>query len=309
MNDKEKLSHYHPIIQLVILLVISALCAFVAVLSGFAIYGAIYSFAPMLEMIKLRGEGMDIRFLRILQTSSTIGFFIMGPLVYAKIDNYNVGAYFKFNTKINPLLILLTILIILFSSPLLEYTAQLNQKMALPHFLQNVETWMKAKELEATQLIEKILVMKSYQDLAINLLMIAILPAIGEELMFRGALQHTFTTMFKNVHVAIWITAILFSAIHLQFFGFFPRMLLGVLFGYMFVWSKNIWLPILAHFLVNGIQVIIAFKMQQEGKSITEIVSGASFQWYTYLISALLTIVLLWLYHKKSTVDNLPSYE
>ena len=309
MNDKEKSKHFHPIIQLVILIVIAALCGFVAVLAGFAIYGAIYSFAPMLEMIKLRGEGMDIRFLRILQISSTIGLFIMGPLVYAKIDNYKVGEYFRFKTKINPLLILLTILLVFFSLPLLDYIANLNQKMALPHFLQNVETWMKAKELEASQLIEKILVMKSFQDLGINLLMIAILPAIGEELMFRGTLQHIFTTLFKNAHVAIWITAILFSAIHLQFFGFFPRMFLGVLFGYMFFWGKNIWLPILAHFLVNGTQVIIAFKMQQEGKTVADIMNNTSFQWFTCLLSLVLTIVLLWLYHKKSTTNNLPSYE
>jgi membrane protease YdiL (CAAX protease family) len=309
MNDKENSSHFHPIIQLVILILIAALCGFVAVLAGFAIYGAIYSFAPMLEMIKLRGEGMDMRFLKILQISSTAGLFILGPLVYAKIDNYRVRKYFGFNTQINPFLILLTILIVVFSSPLIEYINELNQKMALPHFLQNVEAWMKAKELEADQLIQKILIMKSYKDFAINLLMIAILPAIGEELMFRGTLQHIFTTLFKNAHIAIWITAILFSAIHLQFFGFFPRMFLGAMFGYMFVWSKNIWLPILAHFCVNGKQVILAFKLQQEGKTIAEMDSGSSFQWYTCLISALLTIVLLWLYHKNSTKNNIATYE
>ncbi len=93
----------------------------------------------------------------------------------------------------------------------------------------------------------------------VNLLMIAILPAIGEEFFFRGILQRLFSEWFKNIHVAIFITAFIFSAIHFQFFGFFPRFLLGLYLGYLFYWSGNLWIPIVVHFINNALVVILAY--------------------------------------------------
>lgn len=297
MNNSSKSSHFHPLSQLLILILISAISCFVSVAMSFAVFSFFYGFTPMLEMLTT----MDLPFLRTIQISSTIGVFIFGPLVYAKIDNYKVSQYFKFNAKINPILVFLTVLIVLFSSPLLEFTNILNQKMSLPSFLQNLEDWMKQKEVEAAALIQQLLVMKGYKDLAINLLMIAILPAIGEELFFRGTIQNIFSRLFKNPHVAIWATAILFSAIHLQFYGFLPRMFLGALLGYLFIWGRSIWLPILGHFLNNGLAVVMAFKFQQEGKNISELDHTFSVNWYVGLLSAMLTFALIWIYFKQAS--------
>ncbi|MDZ7777205.1 MAG: CPBP family intramembrane glutamic endopeptidase [Bacteroidales bacterium] len=99
----------------------------------------------------------------------------------------------------------------------------------------------------------------SYGALAANLLLIAVIPAIGEELFFRGVLQKVFTDWFSNAHAGIIITSVLFSALHMQFFGFLPRFVLGVLFGYYFYWSRSLWLPIFAHFINNGAAVVVAF--------------------------------------------------
>jgi hypothetical protein len=85
------------------------------------------------------------------------------------------------------------------------------------------------------------------------------LPAIGEELLFRGVLQKLIQKMTGSSHWAIWITATLFSALHLQFFGFLPRLLLGALFGYLLEWTGTLWLPILAHFINNASGVIVFF--------------------------------------------------
>jgi membrane protease YdiL (CAAX protease family) len=128
--------------------------------------------------------------------------------------------------------------------------------MILPDFLAPVETWMKEKEESATRLTELFLSENNLLSLLANLLVIAATAAIGEEMFFRGALQRIIGKWSKNPHLIIWSVAILFSAFHLQFYGFLPRMLLGAFFGYLVYWSKNIWLPIFAHFMNNALAVI-----------------------------------------------------
>ena len=93
----------------------------------------------------------------------------------------------------------------------------------------------------------------------LNLFIIAILPAVGEEFFFRGVLQKILIRLFKSGHVAIWVTAFIFSAIHFQFFGFVPRFILGLIFGYLFFWSSTLWLPVISHFINNAVPVIMAY--------------------------------------------------
>jgi uncharacterized protein len=179
-------------------------------------------------------------------------------------------------------------------TPVLELVVEANKAMKLPGFLREVEVWMLAKENQMEILTKQLLVMKNPGDLMINLLMIAVLPAISEELFFRGCVQRLFTKWIKNYHAGIWIAAIIFSAIHIQFYGFFPRMLLGALFGYLLVWSGNIWYPIIAHFVNNGSTVIVAYVYQQQGKSLDDLDAATQVNWPVYLFSAIiLTGVLL----------------
>jgi hypothetical protein len=179
--------------------------------------------------------------------------------------------------------------------------------MVLPEFLKGLEQWMREKEQQAAVLTKQLLVMKSFSDYLLNLLMIAIIPAIGEELLFRGALQNIVYKWFYNPHVAIWISAIIFSAIHVQFFGFFPRMFLGALFGYFLWWSGSLWFAIWGHFLNNGLAVTMAFILQLQGKSIDEIEKTDTFQIWGYLLSAIITLVLLLKFYqnfkKNSQID------
>jgi len=118
---------------------------------------------------------------------------------------------------------------------------------------------MKVTEESAKKLTELFLDADNEGEFLINFLMIAILPAIGEELLFRGILQRYLIEWLKNKHIGVLIASILFSALHLQFFGFFPRLLLGIFFGYLLLWSRNLWLPIFAHFINNGVAVIFYF--------------------------------------------------
>ena len=114
---------------------------------------------------------------------------------------------------------------------------------------------MKAMEASAMALTERFLAADGIGGLLLNLGLMALLPALAEEMSFRGVLQGVLSPQ-RHTHVAIWVTAFIFSAIHMQFYGFIPRMMMGALFGYVFVWTGSLWVPIVMHFINNGIAVV-----------------------------------------------------
>ena len=131
--------------------------------------------------------------------------------------------------------------------------------MSLPEKFSAIETWMRNKEASAQLITDQLLNVHSLGALVLLIFVIGILTGIGEEALFRGLLQKLLWEKTGNKHAAIWIGAIIFSAVHFQFFGFIPRMLLGAFFGYLLVWSGNIWLPITAHFFNNSITVVFHY--------------------------------------------------
>jgi membrane protease YdiL (CAAX protease family) len=132
----------------------------------------------------------------------------------------------------------------------------INGQMKFPESLSGLENWMRTMEDTAKIMVEKFMDVETISGLMFNIFMIAVLPAIGEELMFRGVIQRVMTNWAKNYHWGIWITAFLFSAMHMQFYGFLPRMALGAMFGYLLVWTGTMWVPILAHFVNNAMGVL-----------------------------------------------------
>jgi membrane protease YdiL (CAAX protease family) len=99
----------------------------------------------------------------------------------------------------------------------------------------------------------------TFWDMMLNVFVVAVMPSIGEELIFRGVIQKVFSNIFRSGHLAIWMTAFVFSAIHFQFYGFIPRFILGLIFGYLFFWSGKLWLPIITHFVNNAVPTIGAY--------------------------------------------------
>ena len=128
--------------------------------------------------------------------------------------------------------------------------------------------------------------------------MIAILPAIGEEFLFRGVLQKLFCRLFKSDHLAIWLTAFIFSFFHFQFFGFVPRLILGLIFGYLFYWSGTLWLPVVAHFINNAVPTIQAYIEGYDAFSSAP--DSSLLQQVIWLpIPLLVSILILSYFHKK----------
>jgi len=171
--------------------------------------------------------------------------------------------------------------------------------MSLPSFLSGLEKWMKASEEQAAELTKSFLEMHSLSDVLFNIFMIGLLPAIGEELLFRGIVQKIFVQWSKNVHVGVWTSAVLFSAMHVQFYGFIPRMMLGALLGYLLVWSGSLWLPMIAHFVNNASAVIFTYLFHEQMMSVDADKIGTENDYASVLISVLLTGILLWLIYKK----------
>jgi len=137
-------------------------------------------------------------------------------------------------------------------SPMVSLTGYFNSQIHLPESMAAIEEWIKSTEEIAEALIQQLIAEKGVVAFIINFFVIAVVAGVTEEFLFRGALQHIMLQKIKNHHMAIWIVAILFSAIHLQFYGFIPRMLLGAYLGYLVYWTKNIWVPVFAHLIHNA---------------------------------------------------------
>ena len=179
----------------------------------------------------------------------------------------------------------LGVLILLVSMPLVQYTYFLNKLIPLP------ESWL-AQEDSAEAMLTLIMTYNAPYEIIFNLFLIGVLPALGEEIVFRGILQKNLQWWLKNPHAAVWIAAIFFSFIHFQFAGFIPRMLLGAILGYLFYYTQNLWVPIIAHFFNNGTQVLIDFFYKEEMSSL-DMENIDSVPWYAALFSLILVIALI----------------
>lgn len=169
-------------------------------------------------------------------------------------------------------LAVLGILFMMAAYPLVNLSFLVNESIPLP-------AWAKAFESQASDTLMSILKMDSPLIFVFNLIIIAILPGLGEELIFRGVLQKQIGLILKQPVVAIWISAIIFSAIHLQFEGFLPRMVLGVVLGYLYHWTGNLWVPMVAHAFNNGIQIILIYTTGMDISSFDE-KSSDQLQWW-----------------------------
>lgn len=272
------------------LLILLGICLLSAgIFSAISVFIASFIYDMPMENIQLifsgTPEGKEINVLKFIQLFNSVGLFILPPFIYLMYQKEKPFDFLNLKKKIDFRTIIFLILIYFLSIPLMEYLINFNNKLVLPDSLRSIEEWMQAAENRATELTTAFLQMNGIGDLIINILIIAIIPAIGEELLFRGVLQKQLGKWTKNGHLAVWIAAFLFSAIHLQFYGFLPRLILGALFGYFYLWSNNLWIPIIAHFINNATAVFISYylgsgqtdipleAMKREGSEIYLIIS------------------------------------
>ena len=174
-------------------------------------------------------------------------------------DVYTQGILPYLNLRYAPKImhVLAAAAILLAATPIVQYLYLINKAMNFPE-------WMHVMESQATEAIKGFLRMDNPSELLVNLFVVALLPAVGEELIFRGIVQPQMYRLFRNGWVSIIITGFIFSAIHMQFEGFIARWFLGILLGWLYLVTNNLWVPIAAHFFNNGLQVVVYY-MHQKG--------------------------------------------
>lgn len=245
-------------VQIIMLLLFIILSGFIVSLMGILLS---FPFGGR-EIINNIGENnilTNINLYKFLQIIYHLGLFLIPSLLFVYFVSRSPFGYLKLDSIPNFFTLIAGMLVMFISIPFINWLLVLNQSMHLPESMGYVEKWMRDTENNAAYYTEIFLNVKSFSGLAINLIMIAVIPAIGEEILFRGVLVKLFKSWFNNIHVSIILTALIFSAVHLQFFGFLPRVVLGVILGYLFYISRNLWVAILAHFIYNAFAVTVAF--------------------------------------------------
>ena len=240
----------------------------------------------------------------MLQGLGAIGGFIIAGLVYLVIvERIQLSALFNLK-QINLWAIILTIIIVISFMFVNTVFIEWNMNFSFPGFLSGFEEWAREKEEELKLITDLLTEFNSVSQFIIVFIVVAVIPGIGEELIFRGILQNKFHLFFKNIHVAIIVTAILFSGFHMQFFGFVPRLFLGILFGYIYYWSGNIWYPILGHFINNGFTLILIY-LYQKGYIGIDIEVQESYPLNIILIFSVITIYMLFSFRKQFQYQKL----
>lgn len=194
--------------------------------------------------------------MRIAAVIQSLFQLIIPAIVTAVVVTRRPATFLAIDRRVDPTILLLALAGLIVSIPAMNMIISLNQSLVLPESLSWLEKALKEMESNAGRSIELLQGGSGIGDLVMNILIIGFLAGLGEELFFRGTMMRLMTTGRVNVHVAIWSVAVIFSAMHLQFYGFVPRTLLGAYFGYLLFWSRSLWIPIMIHAANNIIYVV-----------------------------------------------------
>ena len=263
--------------------------------AGGAVIGAMLTNGFSDEILALR--------INVLIWSSAA--FIVPSFLVAYLLSEKAFQFLRLDQKSNLKVYLLLVLLIFAAFPFINLLADLNGRITFPESLSGIETQLRAMEARATMQAEKLLTVHSLGGLLFIVFLIAIIPAFGEELFFRAGLQRIIANA-QGKTAAIWITAFIFSAFHFRFFGFLPILLLGAFFGYLFVWGRNIWLPIVGHFANNFFIVLYFFLYKNSIISNNFKTLGTGDTWWLGVISGIVFVSGIFLI-KKMTLRAEPT--
>lgn len=300
---KGKFKELSPIVKLFVIICVLVISLIIANVIGIILVMPIFKIGifQFMNIIQTKdyNNHLYVNLMKYLQIWQTIGLFIIPAILAVYLINDNVNSYMKLNKKTSIISLLLALLIVFTSMPLIEWMVDLNSRLILPHQLKALEDWMKATENEAGVITKVFLNVSTTKGLFLNIFMIALLPAIGEEFMFRGLVLTFIKNWSNKTHLAVWISAIIFSMIHFQFYGFVPRMMLGALLGYLFVWSGSIWVSVFAHFINNGTAVISSYLVSNKfiPKDIDEIVTSKTDNTLFLILSIISAAILIYLFY------------
>jgi membrane protease YdiL (CAAX protease family) len=255
---KGLLAHRPPLNQLIILVGIALFSFFSVSLVGTIVLQQITGLSldslTNLDAKNLSKPGM-LTFLRGMQLVQFIGLFVLPAWICARLFSYEPNRFLGFQSPNLNSFWFWSILIMIISLPFIQLVGELNQRIVFPGGLKE---WMQAQEKSAEQMVKALLSANTPKDLLLNIVFVAVLAGVGEELLFRGMIQRILSRKYGR-WTSILVTAALFSAMHLQFYGFFPRFLLGIVLGILFAYSGSLWVAILAHFFYDAMLITAAY--------------------------------------------------
>lgn len=240
---------------------------------------------------------MSLNSLRFMQISSQIFTFVLPPILYAMLikENPKESLGIK-NVSYHWFIIGFVMMYAIL--PLNNVFAEWNAGLKLPESMSRIEELIKEMYESSAVVLEKLVNVNTFGGFVINLIMIAGLAALGEELLFRSIIQTSLIKTCKNAHVGIIIASAIFSFIHFDFYAFIPRLVLGMLLGYMFYYSRSIWVSMFMHFVNNATAVVIYY-LNNIGVTNVDVETFGQTQLLPLLISIALMAVLFWLAIKR----------
>ncbi len=238
--------------------------------------------------------GIPTNAIRILQAFMSLGMFLVPALAYSQISKDREIEFYGFNKNVPIAVWGLVILLMFAISPFIDGIVYLNYNLPYPDFMSGLVEGLVAQQEMLSDQMEILTEMPNISIFFINLLIIAIIPAIGEEWLFRGVIQKLFKEHFHSKHRAIWLTAFFFALLHQSVFYFLGLWLLGALLGYLKEWSGNIWLPVLAHLINNSLILVVLYFAPNLMVDLDTI----NFEWLSFLPSLIGSGILIYFIHK-----------
>lgn len=248
-------------------------------------------------LLKIGGNDRHLAMMRISTVLQDIVMLVLPALATAVLVTRTPARLLALEIRPRPTMVLAAILVLVVSSPLMTAIIKWNDAITFPPALASLERSLRGMEAAAASSVTEMLGPHSVSNLLMSILIVGVLAGFCEELFFRGALQRLILSARVNTGIAVWCSAVIFSAVHFQFFGFVPRLLLGAYFGYLLVWSGSVWLPMLAHIFNNVMFVILSYVT---GTGDPEIAGEGMATWIVPVLSAVLTVTgLILLYNMR----------
>jgi len=297
MNLRDAFIHQHPAVKILIVFTL----AFIGLLVSQVLTAVVLAFFPNEILGNTIGSiTINTTVLKIIQIVSSVGIFLLPAYIIAYISTPDPMGFLKINLRPKWRNIFLTGLLVFSSLAIINLMASWNASLKLPESMANLEDVIQRMEKSAMEMQLRMLNVDGFGGVLVNIIVIAIFPAVTEELFFRGILQRLLKNWVKNAHVAILITGILFSFAHFQFYGFVPRMFLGIVLGYLLYLTNNLWIPIFAHFLNNSIAVIGYYFYYKTDKSFNPDELGTAWNSpYLYVSILLFVFVSFYFFRQK----------
>lgn len=237
--------------------------------------------------------------LRIATIIQDLLMFVVPAVVTAVVVTRHPARLLLIDSRPTVFGVMLTVLAIIVMIPFMNVVVAWNESIRLPESMSALEEFMRNAEANAMAMTQQLIGTDSIGSIVMSILIIGLLAGFSEEIFFRGGLQRLLSTAGMNVHVAVWLTAFIFSAVHMQFYGFVPRMLLGAMFGYMAVWSGSLWIAVIAHVTNNSLVVIAQAVADSGGADINRMATDSTPLSMTLAaISLIATVGIMYLFRR-----------